>query len=201
MLFGLKSEKLKIEDIDLENTVVISSGEAADPQEFPCMPEKEKRPRGAMPGHVGNGRKIPSDLPVIEVVLEVPAEDLMCKKCGLPATDKPLMDSVSYQVSVAKRYILKKLIRKAYGKACECDEQPTIIMALPAAQIIPKGKYSEEIWTDILTRTLDARPRGSLCGSPAPAVRLHHSETAPDIFPFQPRDFAKTAKSIYFFSF
>jgi len=150
MLFGLKSEKLKIEDIDLENTVVISSGEAADPQEFPCMPEKEKRPRGAMPGHVGNGRKIPSDLPVIEVVLEVPAADLMCKKCGLPATDKPLMDSVSYQVSVEKRYILKKLIRKTYGKACECDEQPTIIMAPPAAQIIPKGKYSEEIWTDIL---------------------------------------------------
>ena len=150
MLFGLKSEKLRIEDIDLENTVVISSGEAAAIQEFQCMPDKEKRPRGAMPGHAGNGRKIPSNLPVIEVVLEASAAELMCKKCGLPSTDKPLMDSVSYQVSVEKRYILKKLIRKAYGKACECDGQPTIIMAPPAAQIIPKGKYSEEIWTDIL---------------------------------------------------
>jgi len=146
MLFGLKSEKLKIEDIDLENTVVV----AAAPREFPCMAEKGKRPRGAVPGHAGNGRKIPSDLPVIEVVLEASASDLMCKKCGLPANDKPLMDSVSYQISVEKRYILKKLIRKAYGTACGCDEQPTIIMAPPAAQIIPKGKYSEEIWTDIL---------------------------------------------------
>lgn len=146
MLFGLKSEKLKIEDIDLENTVVI----AAAPREFPCIPEKVKRPRGAVPGHAGNGRKIPADLPVIEVVLEASTSDLMCKKCGLPANDKPLMDSVSYQVSVAKRYILKKLIRKAYKKTCGCDEQPTIIMAPPAAQIIPKGKYSEEIWTDIL---------------------------------------------------
>lgn len=146
MLFGLKSEKLKIEDIDLENTVVI----APAPRDFPCVTEKGKRPRGAVPGHAGNGRKIPADLPVIEVVLEASASDLVCKKCGLPANDKPLMDSVSYQVSVEKRYILKKLIRKAYGKACGCDEQPTIIMAPPAAQIIPKGKYSEEIWTDIL---------------------------------------------------
>jgi transposase len=147
LLFGLKSEKLKIEDID---TVVISSGEAVAPLDFPCIPEKGKRPRGAVPGHAGSGRKIPSDLPVIEVVLEASASDLMCKKCGLPANDKPLMDSVSYQVSVEKRYILKKLIRKAYGKACGCDGQPTIIMAPPAAQIIPKGKYSEEIWFDFL---------------------------------------------------
>jgi transposase len=150
MLFGLKSEKLKIEDIDLENTVVIAAGEEAAPQEFPCMPEGGKRPRGAMPGHVGNGRKIPADLPVIEVVLELPEAERRCPKCGLPANDKPLMDSVSYQVSVEKRYILKKLIRKAYGKACGCDGQPTIIMSPPAAQIIPKGKYSEEIWADIL---------------------------------------------------
>jgi len=34
MLFGLKSEKLRIEDIDLENTIVVSSGEAAAIQEF-----------------------------------------------------------------------------------------------------------------------------------------------------------------------
>ncbi len=150
MLFGLKSEKLKIEDIDLENTVVIAAGKATDPRELPCMPEEGRRPRGAMPGHVGNGRKIPSDLPVVEVVLEASEPDLICKKCGLRANDKPLMDSVSYQVSVEKRYILKKIIRKAYGKACGCDEQPTIIMAPPAAQIIPKGKYSEAIWADIL---------------------------------------------------
>ncbi len=150
MLFGLKSEKLKIEDIDLENTIVITASEAVAPLEFSCISEQVKRPRGAVPGHAGNGRKIPADLPVIEVVLEASASDLMCKKCGLTANDKPLMDSVSYQVSVEKRYVLKKLIRKAYGKACGCDEQPTIIMAPPAAQIIPKGKYSEAIWADIL---------------------------------------------------
>ena len=132
MLSGLKSEKLKIEDIDLENTVVIAAGEAAAPREVSCVPEKGKRPRGAVLGHVGNGREIPSDLPVIEVVLEASTSDPMCKKCGLPANDKPLMDSVACQISVEKRYILKKLIRKAYGTACGCDEQSTIKLEILA---------------------------------------------------------------------
>ena len=151
MLFSLKSEKLKIADIDLKDTVVIEGDEMIiSSTEEPFIFEKEKRPRGAVPGHPGTGRKIPADLHVTEVVLALPEAELKCPKCGLPANEKPPMDSVSYQVSVEKRYILKKLIRKAYGTACGCDEQSAIIMAPPAAQIIPKGKYSEEIWVDIL---------------------------------------------------
>jgi len=150
MLFGLKSEKLKIEDIGLEDTVAVADGGQAVLPELACPPEKGKRPRGAVPGHAGNGRKIPSDLPVVEVVLEASAPDLMCGKCGLPAEGKPALDSVSYQISMKKVYFLKKIIRKAYGPVCGCGVQPTIIMAPPAAQIIPKGKYSEEVWADIL---------------------------------------------------
>jgi transposase len=155
MLFGLKSEKLKISDVDLKDTVVVEGDETAVPPGAgkplpPLIAEQEKRPRGAVPGHAGNGRKIPTDLTVAEVVLELPEEERRCPECGLPTEGKPAMDSVSYQVSMKKVYYLKKLIRKAYGPTCECGAQPDIIMAPPTAQIIPKGKYSEEIWVDIL---------------------------------------------------
>ena len=150
MIFGLKSEKLKIEDIDLKDTVVLATGETVSPSKSPGIPGKVKRLRGAVPGHSGNGRKVPAELPVVEVVLEASEEELTCKRCGLPAKEKPGLDSVSYQVSVEKRYIIKKFVRKAYGAVCGCDEQPSIIMSPPAAQIIPKGKYSEDIWADIL---------------------------------------------------
>ena len=155
MLFGLKSEKLKIADIDLKDTVVVESDEAAvsSTTEKPVakdIPEKVKRRRGAVSGHPGNGRKIPDNLPVVEVVLEAPETERRCLKCGMMAAEKNGLDLVSWQVSVKKQYYLKKMIRKAYGPSCKCGSHPSILIAPPAAQIIPKGKYSEEIWTDIL---------------------------------------------------
>jgi transposase len=155
MLFGLKSEKLKLADIDLKDTVVVEGEEenvrSAEKPEFPGIPEKVKRPRGAVPGHSGNGRKIPEDLPVVEVVLEAPEDELICRKCGGIAPEKePGLEHISYQVSVRKQYYMKRIVRKVYGASCKCDGRPSIIMAPPAAQIITKGKYSEEIWADIL---------------------------------------------------
>ena len=64
MLFSLKSEKLKIAEMDLEDTVVVEGDETAVPPDMGkpmslLTAEKEKRPRGAVPGHTGSGRKIP----------------------------------------------------------------------------------------------------------------------------------------------
>jgi len=163
MLFGLKSEKLKIADIDLKDTVVLEGGEenilSAEEAAEPLIAGKEKRPRGAVPGHPGSGRKIPEDLPVVEVFLDIPEEERKCQKCGLPAEEKPDLEKPSFQVSVKKVYYLKKLIRMAYGPACRCEGGPSIITAPPAARIIPKGKYSEEIWVDILiSKFMDHMP-------------------------------------------
>jgi transposase len=155
MLFGLKSEKLKLADPDMEDTVVVEGDETfvsstMEKPAAPGIPEKAKRPRGAVPGHSGNGRKIPEGLPVVDVMLDAPEPDLVCGKCGGIAAGKPGLELVSWQVSVKKQYYMKRLVRRTYGHACECDGRPSVIMAPPAAQIIPKGKYSEEIWVDIL---------------------------------------------------
>ncbi|MFZ2654599.1 MAG: transposase [Victivallales bacterium] len=154
MLFGLKSEKLKIADIDLKDTVVIEGDDFALPSlektEEPFLPEKAVRPRGAVPGHPGSGRKIPEDLPVVEVFLELPEAERTCPETGMAMPEKPGLELISYQISMRKQYFIRKLIRKAYGIPDGSDGSPSIVFAPPAAQIIPKGKYSEAIWVDIL---------------------------------------------------
>lgn len=154
MLFGLKSEKLKIADIDIKDAVAFEGKEgvihpAIIKSEPPFLPE-EKRSKGAVFGHPGYGRKIPDNLPIVEIVIETPEAELACNECGKIAAKKPGIELVSWQVSMRKQYFLKKITRNAYGPTCKCAGQPSIIMAPSVAGIIPKGKYSEEAWTDIL---------------------------------------------------
>lgn len=155
MLFGLKSEKLKIADIDIKDTLVLNGEETAIypveiKSEVSFLNVEEKRSKGAVLGHPGNGRKIPKDLPIVETVIEAPEAELVCNKCGKIAAEKPGVELVSWQVSMKKQYFLKRIIRKAYGPTCKCTEQPSLVMAPAVATIIPKGKYSDEIWAEIL---------------------------------------------------
>lgn len=132
MLFGVKSEKVIFSGKEVNNNAVQEK-------------ETGKKTRGAKKGHIGNGRKIPTDLPIVEEILQ----ENKCPKCGKERMQLDGLESVSWQVCMKKQYYLKKFIRKAYGPACDCDRRK-ILMAPPPVQLIPKGKYSEEIWTDFL---------------------------------------------------
>ena len=166
MLFAIKSEKLKVSDIEFgKDAVAVESaaeevvregtgpgpsaaeGEAAAPA---TPKEGEREPRGAKRGHTGSGRRIPKNLPVEEVRVEIPAQDLTCPECGEPGVEKPGLEAVSYQVTVRKHYLLRKIIRVTYGPTCACGKLPTLTTAPPPAQLIPKGKFSTEVWVDIL---------------------------------------------------
>ena len=155
MLFAVKSEKLKVADIDVgADALVVESATAEVIQEgagTETPPATEgKKLRGAQRGHAGSGRKIPENLPVEEVRVEIPAPELACPACGKPGVEKPGLEVVSYQVTVRKQYLLRKIIRIAYEPVCTCGTLPTIITAPPPAQLIPKGKYAEDIWVDFL---------------------------------------------------
>ena len=164
MLFAIKSEKLKVSDIEAGNDAVavesaaekvVREGTGAGPaEEQQATPdkekEKEKKRRGARQGHPGSGRKIPKDLPVEETRVEIPAETLICPVCGQPGIEKPGLEKVSYQVTVKKQYLLRRIARLTYGPACSCGKLPKLITAPPPDQLIPKGKFSEEFWVDIL---------------------------------------------------
>jgi len=162
MLFAVKSEKLKVSDIEVgEDAVAVESaagevvreGTGAGPEEDQAADrakEGEGRRRGARQGHPGSGRKIPQVLPVEETRVEIPSETLVCPACGKPGIEKPGLERVSYQVTVKKQYLLRRIVRVTYGPACICGKLPNLITAPPPAQLIPKGKFSEEFWVDIL---------------------------------------------------
>ena len=165
MLFAVKSEKLKFSDIEVgEDAVAVESaagevvlegtGAGPPPAEGQAAPGREKeverKRRGARRGHTGSGRKIPKDLPVEEVRVEIPSENLVCPVCGQPGVEKPGIESVSYQITVRKQYLLRRIVRVTYGPACDCGSLPNLVTAPPPPQLIPKGKFSEEFWVDIL---------------------------------------------------
>ncbi len=155
MLFAIKSEKLKISDIDAgEDGLVVESDTeivASPGTNAEATPkEGEKKRRGARPGHPGRGRKIPEHLPQEEVRIEIPAQDLVCSACGKAGLEKPGLEVVSYQVTVKKQYLLRRIVRVVYGPDCACGKQAAIITAPPPAQLIPKGKFAPEMWVDIL---------------------------------------------------
>jgi len=164
MLFAVKSEKLKILDIEVGQDAVavetageklVREGTGAGPaEEQQATPdearEKGKRPRGARQGHPGSGRKIPEDLPVEEVRVKIPSEALLCPDCGKAGVEKSGIETVSYQITVKKQYLLRRIVRITYGPTCSCGKLPNLITAPPPAQLIPKGKFSEEFWVDIL---------------------------------------------------
>ena len=73
MLFGLKSEKLKISDIDIKDTVVLEGEEIAiHPAVIKSEPsffsEEEKRSRGAVPGPPATGEKFPQTFPLLRLL-------------------------------------------------------------------------------------------------------------------------------------
>jgi transposase len=103
--------------------------------------------RGARFGHQGHGRKIP-DLPVVEVIHEIPNEKMYCPICGKPR-DLTGIEEVSYEVDYEVRPVLKKHIRKKAINTCHCAGQRSITASKPY-QVIPKGKFSNSFLAHIL---------------------------------------------------
>lgn len=165
MIFGLKSERLKLSEIKLDGDCVVAEsaaakaapvGRAAARAEPPAAEAGQdaataaKGKRGAKPGHPGSGRKIPDNLPVEDVKIELTEAERSCGKCGGVRPEMQGLEEVSCQITVRKQYVLKRFVRAAYGPACACEGQAAIVTAPPAPQLIPKGKFSELIWAEFL---------------------------------------------------
>ena len=111
---------------------------------------EKKKTRGATRGHKGYGRKIPDNLPVREQIIDIAEDKKKCDCCGEALIEQPELDQISFEISSEKIYYIKKIVRKAYTKACNCPETKALIVASPPSKIIPKGKFSIEFWADCL---------------------------------------------------
>lgn len=108
---------------------------------------KGEKTRGAREGHKGHGRKHPKNLPVREEIIELAFEERKCPKCGKPYSEMGSSEE-SEEVGIEKEYYIKVIKRKKYKRTCSCGS-PIITAPVPA-KIIPKGRFSVELWVDIL---------------------------------------------------
>lgn len=177
MLFGLKSEKLKLSDIEIRNGNTLRIEEnsqtkistARDEQtdqgadsgergggtpgegEKPPLDERKKRNPGGQPGHAGNGRKIPEGLPVVERVVTLPEGEIIH---GIPSEDwieQSGIDEVSYLIRKKVEWYIERIVRRKYIPPEGADPGvPPLVTAPMPDKLIPQGKYALEVWLDIL---------------------------------------------------
>lgn len=137
-LFGRSSEKLPVSESEQQTDDHNSANVfAPDPD----------RKRGARLGHKGHGRKIP-DLPEVEMVYEIPDDQMYCAICGKPRRVSTL-DEVSYEIDYEIRFVRKKHVRKKAFSTCSCPGHRSVTAGKPP-QVIPKGKFSNAFLAHIL---------------------------------------------------
>jgi transposase len=150
-LFGRKTEK---------STAGDRANDLFDPQAVTSAAKK----RGAQPGHVGHGRRDYSHLPVEEEFVALPEESLLCPICGKRAA--MLSDTEDSEVlEIDVRAHRRRIRRRRYQTACDCDPARRTLTAPPLSKLIPKGNYGISIWVLVLLDKYSSyRPTERLLG-------------------------------------
>lgn len=161
MLFGLKSEKIKLSDIIIEqNKMEITDAEnKRDSSENPDKVDDKKsaenytrkKNKGGQVSHRGHGRKIPDDLPITETIIVLPDDELFY---GVPSNEWIACEGL-YEESfiITKEVVWTKvrLLRQQYKSPLNSPGNvPRMITAPVPDKIIKKGKYDITVWVDIL---------------------------------------------------
>ena len=146
-LFGSTSERVKIPPTPEEDSTETTDDCGININEKPTdhTPKKE---RGGQRGHKGHGRTIP-ELPEVEVVHEIPEDQMVCPICGLPLKVTGLTED-SHEVDYEVRIVLKKHRRKRAARVCNCPGKK-FVTAPKEPQVIPKSKFSNNFWAYLLT--------------------------------------------------
>lgn len=108
-----------------------------------------RKSRGQQPGRPGPNRRDHSTLPVVEEVIELPAEGRTCPDCGRPF--EPFPGTEDGQIlEVAVKAHRRAYRRRRYRPACSCEHNPGIITAPPPEKLIAKSNLGVSIWVEVL---------------------------------------------------
>ncbi len=155
-LYGRKSERLP----QAESPQLMLFDEAAVELE-PTKTAAEESVEIAAHRRAKSGRKpLPENLPRVEIVHDVTEEE---KRCGCGAEKSRIGEEVAEQLDVvpARVQVLRHIRPKYACRHCEGveDNGPTVVIAPPPAQIIPKSMASAGLLAYILVgKFADALP-------------------------------------------
>jgi transposase len=110
---------------------------------------RSTKPRGQQRGQPGPPRRDHSHLPAVVEILDLPADQRRCCRCGLPFDPFPgTEDGEVLEVEVkAHRRVYR---RRRYRPACSCGQHPGIVAAPPPGKVIPKSILGVSIWAEVL---------------------------------------------------
>ncbi|MCL2323824.1 MAG: IS66 family transposase [Oscillospiraceae bacterium] len=145
--FAKKSEKKEYIDIEknIDKPDIKSKEESETDSNKPDLQVVPKSKRKITP----HARRIPDNLPIIEIVHELPPEDRTCKICQKAYRETALTEE-STEIDIEIKILRKKHVRKIYAKTCQCDETQSMVVAPKPENIIYKSLYSTRLWVLLL---------------------------------------------------
>ncbi len=152
-LFGRKSEALPtVNPNQLQLFAPNEPVETIQNDDEIVVPEHTRKKRGRKP--------LPKDLPRVEIVHDIPEEEKRCA-CGveLSRIGEEICEKLDYVP--AKLQVIRHIRPKYACKACEGveDDGPTVKIAPPPAQLIPKSNATEGLLAHIaVSKFADALP-------------------------------------------
>lgn len=150
-LFGPKSEKLSSAQIPLLLAEIsVSTGEVNQEADRPESEKQPRLPEARPPRSSHPGREpLPKHLERREEVIPCCPEDCQCAKCG---AERPVIGYETREELACEpaQFWIRVIKREKRGSHCE-EEQGVATAAAPA-QIVPKGKLSNEFIIEVLVR-------------------------------------------------
>jgi transposase len=110
---------------------------------------KAQRKRGQQPGRPGHGRRRQRNLPVIEEVYDLEADQRTCGQCQKPL--EPFGGTEDSEIIEVEVRAYRRLVRrKRHRRTCSCPTQPGIVSATGPPRLIGKTGLGVSVWVKIL---------------------------------------------------
>ena len=108
-----------------------------------------KRPRGQQRGRPSPPRRSYRHLPAVEEVLDFPADEQHCQRCGQPWRPFPGTEDAEL-LEIDVRAYRRVYRRRRYRPGCTCGSQPGIITAPPPPKVLPRTHLGISVWVSLL---------------------------------------------------
>lgn len=149
--FGPKGEKLsQLQTVLLLEEPSVTAQEVAQEAELP-QPQKDQplsRAKHPRPNHPGRER-LPEHLERREEIIPCCPEDCTCEKCG---AERPVIGyEVREELACEPAKFWVRVIKRE-KRGSHCQEEQGVATAPAPAQIVPKGKLSNEFIIEVLVR-------------------------------------------------
>jgi transposase len=149
--FGPKGEKLSLAQVQLLfEEVSVTLGEVAREAELPPAQKQNPLPRAKQPRPNHPGREpLSAHLERREEIITCCPQDCTCPKCGAqrPVIGYEMREELACEPA---KFFVRVLKREKRGSHCE--EEQGVATAPAPAQIVPKGKLSNEFIIEVLVR-------------------------------------------------